>query len=174
MSVAAMLELADHNALRTSTRDRSPYPWIAIPPGGVSFFAKGSAPAPAYGVGNQIILCEYKIPIAFEGVLTDVMNEYTDAMATFVEGSGDIVWDYDVNRPLAAPLSTGRYLNDYFNVTTKLGDLQQPWPVRGGIRLKQGDTIRLKVYTVNTVSVGSPAFMHGSLLGWIWPMAHKG
>lgn len=176
MSAPAIL-WPDATAVRRGAHNdeqSGPYPWVAIPPGGVSFYARGSVAAPAYGAGNQAVVCSYTIQKGWEGVLSDVMNKYTDAGGTFNEGSGDIVWDYDVDRPLAGALSTGQYLADYFHIVTSLGDLQQPWPVRGGWRLKPGQIIRQKVYTVANVAVGAPAFCHGALLGWVWPSARTG
>jgi hypothetical protein len=153
-----------------------PYPWVYIPPGGISFYSPGSVAAPNYGVGNQVEICEYTVPISFEGVLTKLMNQYLDpAPSTFVQGSGDIIFDYDIDRPIGAPLSTGHYLADYYHILVNQGSTEEgPWPVEGGIRLKQGETIRLKVYTVQNVLTGAPAFVHGALLGWIWPMARLG
>jgi hypothetical protein len=154
--------------------ERAPYPWVMMPPGGISFFAKGSLPAPAYGTANQIELCSYEVQDNWEGVLLDVMNLYTDNAGTFVQGSGDIVWSIDIDRPLGSPLQTGRWLPDYFQIITQLGDLSEPWPVRGGWRMKQGETYRYKVYTVANVGVGAPNFVHAALLGWTWPMARQG
>jgi hypothetical protein len=148
-----------------------PYPWVWAPPGAVSFFAHGSFAAPAYGANNQIVLCEYDVKQGWEGVLTDVMVIYSDPNGTWIEGSGDILFDIDIDRPLGNPLSTGRFLPDYHSILTQLGDLQQPWPVRGGWRMKQDETYRVKAQTVQNVTIGSPAFMHGALLGWVWPMS---
>lgn len=173
MSAAPFL-LTDSAAVRRGARNdeqSSPYPWVMIPPGGVSVFEHGSFPTPAYGAGNQITLCTYVVPDGWEGVLSDVMVLLLDPNGNFVEGSGSVLWDIDIDRPLAAALSTGRFLPNYHSITTRLGDLTRPWPVRGGWRMKQGETYRIKFQTVNTVTVGAPAFVHGALLGWVWPMA---
>lgn len=172
MSAAHQIFHRDLLGVGRSTKEQAPYPWIAIPPGGRSFYRPGSFPAPAYG--TQIEVCAYEVPEGREGVLMDIMNLYSDAGASFIEGSGDILWDYDVNIELGNVNPSGYWLADYYHIKTALGDLQQPWPVRGGIRLKQGDIVRQKVTTVATVTVGSPAFVHGALLGWTWPMANKG
>ncbi len=163
--------------LRRSMRkdeERTPYPWVIPGPGSIPFFAKGSFPAPAWGSANQITLCTYSVPDGWEGVLLDVMNLYTDNAGTFVQGSGDIVWSIDIDRPLAAPLATGRWLPDYAQILTQLGDLSEPWPVRGGWRMKQGEIYRYKAYTVANVNTGAPSFVHAALLGWVWPMARSG
>ncbi len=173
MSAAPFL-LSDSAGIRRGARSdeqSSPYPWVMIPPGGVSVFEHGSFATPAYGTANQITLCTYQVPDGWEGVLSDVMVLLLDPNGNFVEGSGSVFWDIDIDRPLAAALSTGRYLPNYYHISTRLGDLTRPWPVRGGWRMKQGETYRVKFYTVNTVTVGAPAYVHGSLLGWVWPMA---
>ena len=168
---------AQSEALRRFARqdeNSAPYPWVMLPPGGISFFAHNSIPAPDYGLANQLEICSYIVPDGWEGVLLDVMNTSTDNAGTFVEGSGDIIWTIDIDWPVGNPLGTSRYLPDYANIKTSLGDLVFPWPVRGGWRMKQGEVYRYKVRTVQNVNQGEPHFLHGSLLGWVWPMARQG
>ncbi len=178
MSAAAdFLMFPDSGAIRRGSRNdenRTPYPWVMIPPGGVSIFEHGSFPTPAYGLANQIEICSYTVPDGWEGVLMDVMNVLLDPSGAFVEGSGTVFWDIDIDRPLLAPLATGRFLPNYFQISTRLGDLTRPWPVRGGWRMKQGEVYRYKFRTVNTVQQGAPSFVHAALLGWAWPMARQG
>lgn len=154
--------LNDVRSLKHSLRDHP------IPDNAVPFFTTGSFAAPAWGLANQIVLCTYQCPIGWEGLLTDVMNLYTGS-DTFVEGSGDIVWTIDIDFPLAAALGTGRALPGYNAITRGLGDLSEPWPIRRGWRMKSGETYRYKARTVQNVQVGSPAFVHGSLQGIVWP-----
>lgn len=174
MSAAPLQFHRDLLGVGRSTKEQSPFPWIAIPDAGISFYASGSFPAPNWGAANQIEVCSFEVPEGREAVLLDIMNLYTDAAGSFIEGSGAIIWDYDVNVPLGSTIPSGYWLADYYQIVTALGDLQQPWPIRGGIRLKQGDIVRQKVYTVDTVNTGAPSFVHGALLGWHWPMANKG
>lgn len=149
-----------------------PYPWVMIPPGGVSVFAHGSEPAPAHG--TQIVVADFKVPDGWEGVLDHVMCVITGDGGTVVQGSGDFDFSIDIDRPLNAPLATGRFLPNYAVIETQLGDLTRPWPVRGGWRMKQGEEYRFKYISNATVSVGSPCFVHAALLGWVWPMARQG
>lgn len=171
MSAAPVLFTDSFGVRRGSRNDQesSPYPWFIPPPGSVSVFEHGSFPTPAYG--TQITLATYIVPDGWEGVLTDVMVFLLDPNGTFVQGSGSALWDIDIDRPLGSALATGRFLPNYFHIPTQLGDLTRPWPVRGGWRMKQGETYRIKFTSVNTITVGSPAFTHGALLGWVWPMA---
>ncbi len=171
MSAAPFL-LSDSASIRRGARNdeqSSPYPWVMIPPGGVSVFEHGSFATPAHG--TQITLCTYIVPDGWEGVLSDVMVLLLDPNGNFVEGSGSALWDIDIDRPLGSSLSTGRYLPNYYHISTRLGDLTRPWPIRGGWRMKQGETYWVKFTPVDTITVGAPAFVHGSLLGWVWPMA---
>jgi len=66
------------------------------------------------------------------GVLLDVMNIYLDqGAATFVQGSGDILWTIDIDWPLGNMLGTSRYLPNYASIKTQLGSFEDgPWPVR--------------------------------------------
>lgn len=171
MSAAPFL-LSDAATIRRGARqdeNSSPYPWVMIPPGGVSVFEHGSFATPAYGA--QITLATYTVPDGWEGVLSDVMDLLLDPNGNFVEGSGSAFWDIDIDRPLGAALATGRYLPNYYHILTRLGDLTRPWPVRGGWRMKQGETYRMKFTAVNTVTTGAPSFVHGAMLGWVWPMS---
>jgi hypothetical protein len=176
MSAAPFL-LSDSFGIRRGSRNddaAAPYPWVMPPPGAVSVFEHGSFVTPAYGLANQITICQYTVPDGWEGVLSDVMNLLLDPNGNFVEGSGSAFWTIDIDRPLGAALATGRYLPNYYLIPTRLGDLTRPWPVRGTWRMKQGETYRYKFYTVNTVTVGAPAFVHAALMGWVWPMARQG
>ena len=176
---AAVLSYADQRAIRQAARsdeERTPYPWVMLPPGGISFFAMGSVPAPAFGQANQVTLATYTVQDGWEGTLQDVLVIYDDqGAATFVQGSGDIVWTIDIDNPLGSPLATSRFLPNYAQILTQLGSLENgPWPVRGGWRMKQGEVYRVKAYTVANVATGAPNFVHGALLGWVWPMAKAG
>lgn len=102
MSAAPFL-LSDAATIRRGARqdeNSSPYPWVMIPPGGVSVFEHGSFATPAYGA--QITLATYTVPDGWEGVLSDVMDLLLDPNGNFVEGSGSAFWDIDIDRPLGA------------------------------------------------------------------------
>ena len=175
----AVLSYADQTAIRRGSRsdeERAPYPWVMMPPGGISFFTIGSVAAPAWGAANQVVLAEYTVQDGWEGVLQDVMCIYDDGgAASFIQGSGDIVWAIDIDWPLLNQLGTSRFLPNYAAILTQLGSFADgPWPVRGGWRMKGGETYRVKVRTVQNVNTGAPAFCHGALLGWVWPMARAG
>jgi len=179
MTSPAVLSYADQTAVRRGARsdeERTPYPWVMMPPGGISFFQPGSLPAPAFGIANQVELVSYTVQDGWEGSLQDVLVEYDDNGAdTFIQGSGDIIWTIDIDWPLGNPLGTSRFLPNYAQIKTQLGSWDDgPWPVRGGWRMKSGETYRVKAYTVANVATGNPNFVHGALLGWVWPMARMG
>ena len=74
----AVLSYADQTAIRRGARsdeERSPYPWVMLPPGGISFFSIGSIPAPNYGSVNQVEICSYTVQDGWEGTLQDVLVE---------------------------------------------------------------------------------------------------
>ena len=80
---------------------------LQIPPGGVSVFAHGSLAAPAHG--TQVTLATFKVPDGWVGVLDHVMCVITNDGGTVVQGSGDFTFSIDIDRPLLAPLATGRF-----------------------------------------------------------------
>lgn len=150
--------------------------FVPIPDNAVPFFATGSVATPAFSdpttLNNQVELCEYQCPIGWEGFLMGIMLFITGDAGTFITGSGDVIWSVDIDRPLASPLATGRWLPGYSAVARTLGDLSEPWPVARelrGWRMKTGETYRAKGYTAQNVNTGSPSFLHGSLQGMVWP-----
>lgn len=168
--------LSDMNALRKATEQAQ------IPAGAVPFHAQGSAPMPAYGIGNQIVigtaapnLCQYQVQYGWQGLLTGIMLIVTGDAGTWVVGSGDVVFTVDVDIPLADPLATGRFLPDYSVVIRPIGSFSQPWPTPGqsiinrGWAMHPGETYRAKVYSVANVQRGAPCFVHASLCGIVWP-----
>jgi hypothetical protein len=143
------------------------YPWVIPPPSETPISARGTLPAPANG--TQIVLVSFQVPQAMEAVITDIVCQ-VDGF-TFDEGSGEVVWTVDINRPLGS--TTNGYNPPFFGtINTELGDYRRglPFPIRGGIRLSERDTIRVKVTTAAPVPVGPPNVITAMLLGWYYPV----
>ena len=142
------------------------YPWIYPPPEAIPINRRGSIPAPGYGV--QTLVTSFQVPQAMEAVITHIVFLTTDT--SFVEGSGTMIGVIDINRPLGAGgAQLGYSPPDFSQILTTLGTLQIPWPVPGGIRLSERDTIRFKVTTAAPLGIGAPFFISGFFLGWYWP-----
>lgn len=154
-------------AAAISRQDAWPYPWVFMPPGGRPFNRRGSLVAPAYGAGNQAVVTSFEVPAGYQGVLLNLFWQYVGT--GFVQGSGTIVTTVDINTPLGVAALGGYTLPDFANMTLSIGDNTYPWPVDGGWVLDEGQVVRMKSYTTATVTVGAGNYIHGGLLGWIWP-----
>lgn len=145
-----------------------PYPWEYVPEDGQEFEVFNSVAAPAYGTANRTTVCTYQVPIGFAGVLKAFMC--TASVTGFIQGSGSVVWNIDVNVD-SSTLVAGYSAAGYETIKTDRGSFERLWPVYPGqsLRYRGGETLRLKVRTVDTVGTGAPNYMHGCLKGWIWP-----
>lgn len=141
------------------------YPWIYPPPEAILINRRNSIAAPGYGV--QTLITSFQVPQAMEAVINAIVFQTNDT--TFVEGSGTMTGVIDINRPLGAGgAQLGYSPPDFSQILTTLGTLQIPWPVPGGIRLSERDTIRFKVLDT-AGGIGAPYFISGFFLGWYWP-----
>lgn len=146
------------------------YPWVDPPPSAIQINRRGTIFAPANTV--QATVASFTVPQAMEGVITAVVAFFNGAgfnQGQAAGGAGNITWVIDINNPLGA--ATGYSPADFSSITTQLGTFQAgyPWPVPGGIRLSERDTIRFKVETFAPVQVGTPAYVFCAFLGWYWP-----
>lgn len=144
------------------------YPWIYPPPEAILINRRATIPSPGYGV--QTLVTSFQVPQAMEAVINSILCKFDGA--GFVQGSGAITWVIDINRPLGAGgAQLGYSPPDFSLITTQLGDniMAGPWPVPGGIRLSERDTIRFKVTTAAPVGIGSPNLITCAFLGWYWP-----
>ena len=145
------------------------YPWVDPPPSAVPLNRRGTIFAPANTV--QTLVASFTVPQAMEAVITHVVaffsgNGFNQGQAT--TGVGNITWVIDINNPLGA--ASGYPATDFGSITTALGTPAGfPWPIPGGIRLSEQDTIRFKVETFAPVQVGTPAYIFCAFLGWFWP-----
>ena len=142
------------------------YPWVVPPPSETPVSARETIAAPAYGVQALITSCQ--VPQAMEAVITHILCKFDGS--GFVQGSGAVTWTIDINRPLGA--AQQGYNPPFFgSIITQLGDfLTFPFPVPGGIRLSERDTIRFKVTTAAPVGIGAPNYITAMLLGWYYPV----
>jgi hypothetical protein len=140
------------------------FPWVVPPLSAISISARGTEPAPANG--TQIQLASFQVPQAMEAVIGAIVC--TVSGFTFDQGSGQVIWTVDINRPLGA--TTVGYNPPFFgSIVTELGSLVIPFPIPSGIRLTERDTIRIKVTTAAPAPVGAPNYITGMLLGWYYP-----
>jgi hypothetical protein len=138
------------------------------PENALPFEQAGYVQMPAY-LAAAVEVCAYTVPQGHHAVFKWFVTRY-DGQAQFVQGSGDIVWSIDVNRPVGGALLSGYTLADYSNILNERGDNGQPWALSPpGLRFKENDTLRIKVRTVQNVSTGVAGFSTGILMGWIWP-----
>jgi hypothetical protein len=162
------LELALNQLNELSRSHRTvwgtPIPWSARP-----VFVKGFVVAPAYGPANQVIVCTYQVPRGHTALICGVVLQYAGGGGSALPGN--ILYTIDVDNPNAAVVSPAPgYIEKDFNfVPFQLSDfvLSPPWPVE--FRHDEGETIRIKAQTVNTVAVGPGNFVSGALVGWQWP-----
>jgi len=144
------------------------YPWIYPPPEAIPINRRATIASPAYGVQAQVT--SFQVPQAMQAVIEKIVCKFDGA--GFIQGSGTITWVIDINRPLGAGGALLGYSPpDFSSITTQLGDFINgfPWPVPGGIRLTERDTIRFKVTTGAPVGIGSPNLVTCMFLGWFWP-----
>jgi hypothetical protein len=153
---------------RDGRRDEYPYPWCHMPSNGRAFNKRGAVEAPAYDAANQVVIATLVVPAGYRGVLRKVFTGYSGT--GYAVGSGFVVWDIDINTPLGV-VGGGYSLPDFAAMTLPLGGVAYPWPLEGGWLLSEGDTVRVKAYTVSTVGVGPGAVVFGGLIGWLWPVA---
>lgn len=146
------------------------YPWVVPPQSAIAISARGTSPNPANG--TQIILgtapdvAQFIVPQAMEAVITAIVCAVTGF--SFDPGTAEVVWTVDINRPLGA--TQQGYNPPFFGqINTTLGSFQIPFPIPGGIRLHERDTIRVKVTTAAPTPVGAPNYITAMLLGWYYP-----
>jgi hypothetical protein len=142
------------------------YPWVIPPPTFQQIFEENSVAAPAYG--TQVQLTSFTVPQAMEAIINYIVLEYDGSGYTI--GSGAITYSVDINRPLGAT-TQGYNPPGWGAILSQLGNVMyQPWPIPGGIRLYERDTIRIKALTANPLGIGAPNYITGILMGWYYPV----
>jgi hypothetical protein len=141
----------------------TPIPWQATP-----VFAQGFQVAPAYGAANQVILCTYQVPRGYNALLCGLVIGYAGGSSAL---PGQVIFSVDVDNPSAAVVSPqkGYTEKDYAAIPYPLGSLVggPVWPVE--FKQDEGETVRVKGYTVSTVATGAGNFLYAALVGFQWP-----
>lgn len=157
---------------QTQRKYKSP-PWVSMPSEGRRFRPITSTPLTSFGApgpftGVDVVVLQMKVPIGYDGVISDVVCGFSGS--GFVEGSGDIVWRLAADYlPVGGLQTGGRYLRDMGNIQTSLGSLTQPSPVpRGGLRIYSGDEVTFYA-NVSVAATIANGFMLTSVGGWLWP-----
>jgi len=155
-----MGRLRDWGAKRRRLPSGFEVPWIAEP-----VFEIGAQPVPAYGAGNQIVLCTHRIPTNYKALICGIVLGYQGGAP--IPLPGDVIYTVDVDRPLG--LNTAGYpVKDYGNIPIQVGSfVQMPWPVE--FLQSSDEVIRVKGYSVANVGVGLPNFLTAALVGFEWP-----
>jgi len=134
-------------------------PWIVQPPQGRRFQEIATLALPADNTTSAVL--NFRVPLGYDGVINGVVNRFIGL--GFVEGSGDLHWRIQL---------TNRFVNDYGDIQTSLGDLTSPVALQGGgIRLISNQYVRFLVY----VAPGAGAHLDPlgrvlcALSGWYYP-----
>lgn len=162
--ISKLLQTLQQTAQRTKSVWGTPIPWLAEP-----VFVQGFVTAPAYGAGNQLILCTYQVPRGFQALLCGLVLGYAGAAGSALPGQ--VQFTVDIDNPSAPVVSPqqGYTEKDYAAVPFVLGTLVggPVWPVE--FRHDQGETIRVKGQTVSGVATGVGNFLYAALVGFQWP-----
>ncbi len=127
------------------------------------------APAPA----TLTEVVSLTVPAGFVFILRAIRQTFQtgiDGAAVFVDGSGDILWTVDVDRPIGTTGFSGYALPDMFEMAEQRGSQENPWPIEGYTVFDEYQTIRYKVETTNAIAqggAGSPNFITCGLFGWL-------
>lgn len=157
-------------------RDRWPFPWIYPPDSAEPIFRAGSIEAPAYGSDTEVLL--YKVPAGLQFALCEIIQIYVGA--SYVPGSGDILWTLDMDAPVGVTALQANPLPGLFQIPVPLGALIGPnicaaglgarWQFKKPFIIKPETELRSKVKTVQNVSTGSPNFCLSVFNGFTWPV----
>ena len=157
---------------QTQRKYNSP-PWVSMPSEGRRFRPIESAPLTDFGAPGpftavDVVVLQMKVPIGYDGVISDVVCGFSGA--GFVEGSGDITWRLAADYlPVGGLQTGGRYLRDMGNIQTSLGSLTQPSPVpRGGLRIYSGDEVTFYC-NIAVAAVVANGNILTSIGGWVYP-----
>jgi hypothetical protein len=151
-----------------------PYPWDVPPPAHVPRHVMGSAVAPPYGAANQVEIVNYTVPEGSWFVLKGLLIRYDGA--NFVQGSGDIVFQLDIDNPqtlgVGGNSALGHAVPDYGQILFNLGSFDfGPIRLWGSPVFYSNQRIGVKGYTVANVATGGRNFFSAWLMGWEWAIA---
>src|SRR5271165_3617556 len=111
-------------------------PWVKMPPDGRPVNQIFVLALPANN-STDTLVGSFRVPTGWYCNIPYVVNFYTDPGSAFVQGSGNLTWRYRIDK---------HYPRNYGAITTYLGSLTQPSPVRNGqIRARSGNIVYLYV-----------------------------
>ena len=133
-------------------------PWEVQPPEGERLQQAFSIVRPAND-GADHLVGTFQMPKAWDGVATNVMFSSTDA--SFVQGSGDLVWRLQVG---------ARWIPDFSNVIFSLNNIQYPHELIGAyIRLLSLQIVSVYVNVPVASAVDPASRINAAILGWKYP-----
>ena len=144
-------------------RGDAPYyeapPWVVQPALGRRFQEINTIVLPADNTTSVVLA--FRVPLGFDGVIKDLVCRCLGL--GFVEGSGDLHWRLQLSR---------RYVNDYGDIQTSIGDLTSPVALQGGgIRVQSNQLIQFLVFVApgagGHIAPGSRILT--ALSGWYYP-----
>jgi hypothetical protein len=107
--------------------DPGTQPWLVRPIGFLDFFEVNAITSPVVGASATVLT--FTVPRGYDGVIEYLGNYLTGG--GFVDASGDLVWRI---------LADDRAIKNFGNITTQLGNLLNPSPIR--IRIYSGQVIK--------------------------------
>lgn len=151
--------------------DSWPYFWREPGPNTQYVQRANSIPAPLPTVETEVL--SLPVPPGFKFILNAIRHGFStgiDGAPVYVEGSGDIVWTIDVDKPVGANSLSGYALPDFFRMKDERGSKLGPWPIDGYTVFDEYVTLRYKVLTTAAIAAGAPNFITCGLFGW-WEKA---
>ncbi|TAJ99763.1 hypothetical protein EPO44_10200 [bacterium] len=109
-------------------------------------------------------MVSYQVQEGYAAVLVGLVNLYSGT--GYTQGTATLLtWKLRLDQT--------EDVQFYENILMDHGNLATPWPVPGGIRLKSGQLLELRVTVPvgSTIGVGGTNRNIGVLMGWEWPAA---
>ena len=131
-----------------------------IPEQGREFHKYGIIDIPALpSVDTQIL--QFDVPTGYDGIIYGVLCKYTGL--GFVDGSGDLLWRFQMNR---------HWLKSLSSIPTELGDFSGYSQMDEFVRVYSGQTIRAYGWRSPAAAIvpGKDRRMIAAVQGWYYPM----
>jgi hypothetical protein len=158
-------------------RDQWPFEWVYPPPDAdpvttptnlttnADGDSNGIILAPAPGIANQVVVCNYHVPSGYNFLLTHLVLAYNGGNFT----AGDMNWTVDKNSPLGTSPFQASVVQGFALVQVPLGSIAPQYsefPLAKNEIFAPEDVIRAKVYVSNNINSG---YFTAIFKGWIWP-----
>ncbi len=135
-------------------------PLHRIPEEGREFHKYGAIGVPAApSVDTQIF--QFRVPLGYDGILYGVLCKYVGP--GFVNGSGDLIWRFQMNR---------RWIKSLHTVPAELGDFTGYAQLDEFVRVRSGQTIRAFGWLspLSGIVPGPDKRVIAAVQGWFYPM----